>query len=95
MVALKQWRISAFKTHIVRLGGFHTLSCFIASIGKLWGDCGLKDILVDSSVYAAGTVDQMMCGKQFKKFFLGLFFLLIASNRNHHAIDKSERQRVP
>lgn len=56
-----------FKTHIVRLGGFHTLSCFIASIGKLWGDCGLKDILVDSSVYAAGTVDQMMCGKQFNR----------------------------
>lgn len=46
---------------------FHTLSCFIASIGKLWGDCGLKDILVDSSVYAAGTVDQMMCGKQFNR----------------------------
>jgi hypothetical protein len=44
-----------FKMHIVRLGGFHTLSYFIASIGKLWGDCGLKDILVDSSVYAAGT----------------------------------------
>jgi hypothetical protein len=33
-----------FKMHIVRLGGFHTLSCFIASIGKLWGDCGLKDM---------------------------------------------------
>jgi hypothetical protein len=47
--------------------GFHTLSRFIASIGKLWGDCGLKEILVDSSVYAAGTVDQMMCGKQFNR----------------------------
>jgi hypothetical protein len=43
------------------------LSRFIASIGKLWGDCGLKDILVDSSVYAAGNVDQMMCGKQFNR----------------------------
>jgi hypothetical protein len=43
------------------------LSRFIASVGKLWGDCGLKDILVDSSVYAAGTVDQMMCGKQFNR----------------------------
>jgi hypothetical protein len=30
------WAMSeTFKTHIVRLGGFHTLSCFIASIGKL------------------------------------------------------------
>ena len=30
------------------------------TLGRLW-----FDILVDSSVYAAGTVDQMMCGKQF------------------------------
>jgi hypothetical protein len=33
-----EWAMpETFKTHIVRLGGFHTLSCFIASIGKLWG----------------------------------------------------------
>jgi hypothetical protein len=37
-----------FKTHILRLGGFHTMSCFIASIGKLWGDGGLKDLLIES-----------------------------------------------
>jgi hypothetical protein len=42
-----------FKTHILRLGGFHTMSCFVASIGKLWGDGGLKDLLIESSVYAA------------------------------------------
>jgi hypothetical protein len=47
-----------FRNHILRLAGFHTLSCYIAAIGKLWGDGGLKDLLVDSSVYAAGTVDQ-------------------------------------
>ncbi|CAG2218923.1 unnamed protein product [Mytilus edulis] len=63
-----EWAMpETFKTHIIRLGGFHTLSCFIASIGKLWGDGGLKDLLIDSSVYAAGTVDQMMCGKQFNR----------------------------
>jgi hypothetical protein len=27
-----------FKTHILLLGGFHTMSCFVASIGRLWGD---------------------------------------------------------
>ncbi|CAC5411581.1 unnamed protein product [Mytilus coruscus] len=63
-----EWAMpETFKTHIIRLGGFHTLSCFIASIGKLWGDGGLKDLLIDPSVYAAGTVDQMMCGKQFNR----------------------------
>jgi hypothetical protein len=54
-----------FRNHILRLGGFHTLSCYIAAIGKLWGDDVLKDLLVDSSVYAAGIADQMLNGKEF------------------------------
>jgi hypothetical protein len=56
-----------FKTHILRLGGFHTMSCFVASISKLWGDGGLKDLLIESSVYAAGSVEQMMTGKKFNR----------------------------
>ena len=51
--------------HIVRIGGFHTLSCFIAAIGKLWGDGGLRDLFVDSNVYASTTADLMLAGKQF------------------------------
>jgi hypothetical protein len=43
------------------------MSCFVASIGKLWGDGGLKDLLIESSVYAVGTVEQMMTGKQFNR----------------------------
>ena len=31
------------------------------------GDGGLKDLLVDSSVSAAGTVDQMLNGKEFNR----------------------------
>ena len=63
-----EWAIpETFRNHTVRLGGFHTLSCYIAAIGKLWGDGGLKDLLVDSSVYAAGTVDQMLSGKEFNR----------------------------
>jgi hypothetical protein len=27
-----------FNRHILRLGGFHSLSCFLSSIGKLWAD---------------------------------------------------------
>ena len=56
-----------FRNHILRLGDFHALSCCIAAIGKLWGDGGLKDLLVDASVYAAGTVDQMLNGKEFNR----------------------------
>jgi len=63
-----EWAIpETFRNHTVRLGGFHALSCYIAAIGKLWGDGGLKDVLVDSSVYASGTVDQMLNGKAFNR----------------------------
>ena len=68
-----KWSLpNTFDTHILRIGGFHTLSCFIASVGKLCGDGGLRDLLVDSSVYAAATVDQMLSGKQFNRAVRGL-----------------------
>jgi hypothetical protein len=40
-------------------------NCYIP---VLWGDGGLKDLLIESSVYAAGSVDQMMTGKQLSNF---------------------------
>jgi hypothetical protein len=54
------------------LGGFHALCCFISAIGKLWGDGSLKDLLVDSDVYAGSTVDLMLAGKQFNHAVRGL-----------------------
>ena len=53
--------------NVLRMGGFHTLSCFIACVGKFWSDAGLLDFLVDSGVYAASTADQMLAGKQFNR----------------------------
>ena len=61
--------------HIVQIGGFHTLNCFIAAIGKLWGDGGLRDLLVDSDVYAGSTADLMLAGKQFHLAVRGLTLL--------------------
>ena len=58
--------------HVIRMGDFHTLSCFIACIGKCWSDAGLLDFLVDSDVYAASTADQMLAGKQFSQAVRGL-----------------------
>ena len=59
--------------HTMRLGGFHTQFCFISSIGQLWGDGGLRDILIDSGVNASATVDQMLSGKQYKRAVCGLY----------------------
>lgn len=56
-----------FKDHILHLWGFHTLSCYISCIGKLWCDAGLSDILVESGIYASCTVEQILAGKQFKR----------------------------
>ena len=61
-----------FSEHVIRLGGFHSLCCYIAAIGKLWADGGLRDLLVDSDVYAGCTVDQMLSGKQFNRSVRGL-----------------------
>ena len=41
-----------------------SLSCFLSSIGKLWADGGLPDLLVDYGVYAGNTVC-MLVGKEF------------------------------
>ena len=51
--------------NVLRMGGFHTRSCFIACVGKFCGDAGLLDILVYSGVYAASTAYQMLASKQF------------------------------
>ncbi|VDI48470.1 Hypothetical predicted protein [Mytilus galloprovincialis] len=57
---------------LAELGGFHALSCFIAAVGKLWSEAGLKDLLVDSGVYAGTTAEQMLSGKQFNRAVRGL-----------------------
>lgn len=66
---------NVFRTHILRLGGFHTLSCFIVSIDKLWADGGLRDLMVDFGVYTGCTVDQMLSGKQFNRAVQGLILV--------------------
>jgi hypothetical protein len=40
------WVVSYFNRHILSLGDFHSLSCFLSSIGKLWADGCLRDLLV-------------------------------------------------
>ena len=56
-------RSEYFVRHILRLGGFHSLSCFLSSIGKLWADGCLRNLLVDSGVYAGNTAELMLVGK--------------------------------
>ena len=68
-----------FEPRILRLCGFHSLSTFLYALGKLWVDEELRDLLVDSDVYAGNTVEQMVVGKQFNmavRRFTLLFYSL-------------------
>ena len=48
-------------------GGMHFLMSVFAGIGHLYGDAGLRQLLCDSDVYAAGSVHQIMSGKDFDR----------------------------
>ncbi len=54
-----------FANHFLRLRAFHTECCFIVVIWILWGYGGLPDLLAESGVYAPGTVDHLLNGKQY------------------------------
>ena len=47
--------------------GMHFLMSVFAGIGHLYGDAGLRQFLCDSDVYAAGSVQQIMSGKDFDR----------------------------
>ena len=49
--------LDSFQSHVLRLGGFHTLLCYISAVGKHWSSAGLRKLLVDSVAYAGCTVD--------------------------------------
>ena len=50
---------------ILRLGGFHTMSIFIAVIGKRFADAGLCDIVIEAILLGGSFVDQMLRGKHY------------------------------
>ena len=56
-------------------GGMHLLMSYIASIGYLFGDAGLKQLLHESDVFAAGTVNNMLSGKDFDRAIYGLHLI--------------------
>lgn len=53
-------------------GGMHLLMSLFAAIGNLYGDAGLKDLLHESGVFAAGSVQQMLSGRDFDRALYGL-----------------------
>ena len=55
--------------------GMHLLMCVSAAVGWLYGDTGLRNLLIDSEVFASGTVQLILLGKDFDR---GLYaFILV------------------
>ena len=48
---------------VLRLGGMHTLMCFVGSVGALMGKRGLEEVLKA----AFGGVTRMLTGKNFRR----------------------------
>ena len=62
------WKNSEELSRIVpRLGAFHISCCFLAVIGKRFGDAGLTDLLIESEVIGSGSVSGVIEGRQYNR----------------------------
>ena len=58
-------RAAEIRQVTMTLGAMHLIMAFLATIGKLYGDRGLQNILTSSDVYSSATANQMLQGKQY------------------------------
>ena len=52
---------------VLRMGAFHIGMTFIAVIGRRCGSAGLRDVLVEADVLAAGSVDQVLNDRHYNR----------------------------
>ena len=63
-----QWRVpDELKNVIIRMGGFHIALNYLSMLGKMYSDSGLEDLLIESGVYASGTISARIAGKQYNR----------------------------
>ena len=63
-----QWKFpQEFSGTVIRMGGFHIALNFLAVLGKKYQNSGLEDVLIESGVYAPGSVMALMKGKSFNR----------------------------
>ena len=49
------------------MGIFHLLMVYMSILNKRFGDAGLRDALVQSSIIAEGSVEAALCGKSYNR----------------------------
>ena len=61
-----QWRFpDKFANVVIRMGGFHIALKFLSLLGKKYLTSGLDNLLIESGVYAAGTMAVLLKGKSY------------------------------
>lgn len=70
----------------MQLGGMHLTMAFLSSIGNIFGDGGLINILVESGVYAETSCRQMLQGKHLYRAIRGI---LLTADTLHRLFIKS------
>ena len=63
-----KWREpEKFKCCVLMMGIFHLLMVYMSILNKRFGDAGLRDALVQSSIIAEGSVESALCGKSYNR----------------------------
>lgn len=63
-----QWkRPEQFSDMVVRMGGFHIVLNYLGTIGKMIGDAGINELLVDANMYSEATVGAILKGKNYNR----------------------------
>ena len=56
-----------YKNTVTHMDGFHKALYYLSLIGKKYAYSGLKDLLIESGVYTAGTTSVVMLGKSYNR----------------------------
>ena len=56
-----------FQSCLLMMGIFHTIMIFMQVLFKRFGDAGMKDVLIQSSVIAEGSIESALRGKCYNK----------------------------
>ena len=56
-----------FNSCVLMMGMFHMLMMYMHILSKRCPDAGVRDVLIQSSVIAEGSVDKALCGKMYNR----------------------------
>ena len=66
-VEIKWKEPEKFRSCVLMMGMFHTTMMHMGILSNRFKDAGLRDLLIQSSVIAEGSIDRALCGKTYKR----------------------------